>query len=166
MTTLQIAARCYLVTRTHLLREFSHLPMLPEYVIARTRLRLSYWDKTTCSYHHKHDRAFTLLLGSHIFPGTVMRLELLTLMATAVSLLPSSSCFSRSSTLVTSSPSPVTPRQSLASSRADIGCSDTIAGAKRTNSGFITSRDAQMIDTLSSIVDHVNAKVPDAVLRD
>jgi hypothetical protein len=93
-----------------------------------------------------------------------MRLELLILMATAVSLLLSPSCFSSSPTLAASSPSPVTPLHILASSRADMGCSVTNLGMKRTNSGFMTSSDAQMMATLSSIVDHVNARVPDAVL--
>jgi hypothetical protein len=54
------------------------------------------------------------------------------------------------------------PLNSLASSLADMGCSDTNAGKKRAKSGFMTSSDAHMIATLTSMVDHVNAKVPDS----
>lgn len=45
-----------------------------------------------------------------------------------------------------------------------MGCSETIEGIHLANNGFITSNDAQMIATLSSMVDHTTAYVPDSVL--
>lgn len=39
-----------------------------------------------------------------------------------------------------------------------------MAGMKRAKSGFMTRSEAQVMATLSSIADHVSAKVPDSVL--
>jgi hypothetical protein len=114
--------------------------------------------------HHDLRDPLSPLFGSQIRPGAATRG---TLNATAVSLLPlsCSSCFSSASlvspvsvaSLVSVSsrnPNPVRPLNRLASSLADMGM-------KRPKSGFMTSREAQIMATLSSMVDQMSAKVPD-----